>query len=308
MKCFVCGNENLKLIGKNLSFPECENYACNYCQVCMIAPVPSFKKIEEFYQDGYCGVQDNNPTSMEMRLKFSEKRASSQFQLIQKYLSWLQGSEALDVGCSDGSLLLMLHRHNFRVAGYEPDRKMAEFANRRISPNENLVKNVFFEEDSNIRHKSYDLVCSSNVFEHVADPAKHLDKIKNVLKPNGILFMEIPNEYQMAADFWQINQSVYPVSAKEHGHLFFYSTNSIKMVLENNGYDILYIGTCGEDMGKILNFSPIVPMDKPSLSVLYQNLLSNPQLFTNYWQGGKEGVWIRIIASLTHRDRSEIYA
>ncbi len=293
MECFICGNKELKPLGKNLSFPKYQQYNCELCRVSMTCPIPPTQEILEFYQAGYY-VRDDNPTNLEIRLKFSEQRAASQFQLIEKYLPRLEGLRALDVGCSEGALLLLLHKHGFHVTGYELDKRMVEFANTRISQKEKAVKNMFFEEDLQIEEGVYDLICSSNVFEHVKDPINHLKKLKKVLKKNGVLFMEIPNEYAMVVKNWKINQTVYPTSATEQGHLFFYSTNSIAQLLKNNTFDVLITSTCGENMEKVFNF--LYPNSEFKSSI-YLSLTSKPHLFTNYWQNGKEGVWIRLIAS-----------
>jgi SAM-dependent methyltransferase len=296
MKCFVCGNENLQALGENLSFPNHEQYSCKECKVGFTFPLPTFGDITQFYRDGYSGVRDDRHASIDVRLSFSRQRALSQYEFVSKYCQLPQGSSALDIGCSDGSLLLVLHEHGFHVTGYEPDKNMAKFAKSRLQSDKSYVKDILFEQDERLEENTYDLVCLSNVFEHIAEPIKYLEKVKKVINKHGILFIEIPNEYDMVTRFWKVNQNFYPVSAKDQGHLYFYSTNSIKNLLISSGFDVLDVATCGENMEDILDTST-ASTDKPFLYDFYQKLLSKPQLFTNYWNSGKEGVWIRAICS-----------
>lgn len=317
MECILCGNKNLKFIGNNPSFPECKVYECKKCEFALTYPLPTSQQVLDFYKNTYLVVKNDSILNLEKRLRSSEQRALSQFKFIEKYFPRLKDVEALDVGCSDGALLLLLDSHGFHIRGYDPDSKMAEFANKRLAKKENLVKNMLFEEDDalEIENKTYDLVCSSHVFEHLVDPVAHLSKVKKIMKSSGVLFMEVPNEYRMGVANC-INTSLFPIAAIQ-GHFCYYSLNSVKKILELSGFKVITIKTCGEDAKTFFNIKNNLRVFNSSSNSLHKlcqktatklrNIFnfrscastSNPSPFTTYWEGTQEGVWIRLIASPT---------
>ena len=77
-----------------------------------------------------------------------------------------------------------------------------------------------------------------NVVEHLADPIKSINQIKEILKPNGILVIDVPNEFndfQIAArdthnlDSWWIAPP---------NHLNYFSKDSLSNLLEHMGFEI----------------------------------------------------------------------
>jgi 2-polyprenyl-3-methyl-5-hydroxy-6-metoxy-1,4-benzoquinol methylase len=286
----------------------------------MTYPLPTSQQILEFYKVGFYG-KDDSSVNIKDRLNFIDQRALSQFKFIEKYFPCLEGFEALEVGCAAGSLLLLLDRYGFHVTGYDPDIKMVNLANERLAKKEDLVKYKFFEEeDLEIEKETYDLVCSSHLLEHLVEPIAHLNKIKKTLKSNGILFIEIPNEYRIGVANC-IDARVFPSSANL-GHLYYYSLTSIIKMLKLSGFNILAVSTCGQNTKDYLDFfqnssnPKMVQSFIRFLSKLNQkftaklgntwsknqdvyNSISSP--FTTYWKGNQEGVWIRVIATSIHK-------
>ena len=90
---------------------------------------------------------------------------------------------ALDVGCGQGSLLLMLRTAEAKAAGADISPKMIEEAKERLGKDADLrvadSENLPWEDDS------FDLVVSTASFHHYPDPIKALSEMKRVLKMDG---------------------------------------------------------------------------------------------------------------------------
>ncbi|ACK64396.1 Methyltransferase type 12 [Rippkaea orientalis PCC 8801] len=322
MKCLICNLTSLRYVGQNPSFKKGKIYRCKQCQLAMTHPLPTVKELLEFYQSGYY-IKTITKEAIEQRLLASQQRASSQFEFIRQYLPENTTlGKVLDLGCSDGSLLLLLDKHGFDVWGYEPDTQMAELANKRLSKDQEKVSNDMFP-GKEVEKNTYDLICSSHLFEHIVDPITHLEQIRESLTVNGLLFMEIPNQYSRLKDF------LCP-GAQMLGHLYYYSPHSIKCILENHGFKVIYITTCGIN---IKNFRK--PYGKSSIEIQIDNLIvsllkivSKGHLikklydkiekkvlqlnklylskettthevqspYTTYWEGNEQGNAIRLIA------------
>ncbi len=57
-----------------------------------------------------------------------------------------------------------------------------------------------------IKDKNFDLIFTSEVFEHLKDPTQFVNEAKRVLKPNGIIILTVPFLYHQHADpfdFWR---------------------------------------------------------------------------------------------------------
>ena len=75
---------------------------------------------------------------------------------------------------------------------------------KRASKHGSGASNVFhgtldeFETDD-----KFDLVFMSHVIEHVLDPVATVAKIRTLLKPGGVLYLETPNVRSLDARLWR---------------------------------------------------------------------------------------------------------
>ncbi len=76
---------------------------------------------------------------------------------------------------------------------------------------------------------SLDIVTSFYVFEHVKDPLTELKNIYQVLKEDGIVYIQVPNVYKHVADFICID------------HLHHYSKISLAYLLNQSGFEVINI-------------------------------------------------------------------
>ena len=305
INCIICGNKKLKYIGNNSSFPEGKVYQCSKCQFALTEPLPTLNQLQEFYKPGFY-IKDENLSGLKQRLGYSEQRALGQFKFIEKFFpKSANGLKALELGCSDGSLLLLLDKYGFDVVGYEPDIKMANLANERLGKQDNKVINQMFKEED-LKSEEYDLICSSHVLEHLANPIGHLTSIQKTLKKHGLLFLEIPNQYYL--------DNFVGSNAKKNGHLYCYSPSSIEKIIIKNGFKVLSLKTCGKNVKEAKKQNSIAKCTLKKESIvrkiktkLNRNISAriktimnkredNP--FNTYWSNNKQqGQWIRIIAS-----------
>jgi hypothetical protein len=77
----------------------------------------------------------------------------------------------------------------------------------------------------------FDLVTSFFAFEHTPDPLKELASIKLLLKPNGLVYMIVPNVYENIGDFIVAD------------HVHHYSEVSLRYMFQKGGFEILDIDT-----------------------------------------------------------------
>ncbi len=95
----------------------------------------------------------------------------------------------LDVGAGAGQTLYWFENEGFAVTGIEPDKQSVESINKKLKNGqciEGFAEDVF-------PNKKFDVIWLSHVFEHLVRPDLFLEKCKNYLNHNGMIFIEVPN-------------------------------------------------------------------------------------------------------------------
>lgn len=78
--------------------------------------------------------------------------------------------------------------------------------------------------------RSFDLVIASHVFEHFAEPLPLARSLRKYLRPDGLLFIEVPLEFVGGA----------PKRKEPVTHLNFFCASSIRTLLERAGFEVAY--------------------------------------------------------------------
>ena len=105
-------------------------------------------------------------------------------------LRWLlplvRGKRLLDVGAAYGFLVAAARERGFDAIGVEPVPQCAEFARRELGVE---VRRGTVEE-SDLPIASFDVVTLFDVIEHLADPVRTLSRVRELLRPGGLVAVE----------------------------------------------------------------------------------------------------------------------
>ena len=230
MNCYLCEKSNLKIIRTRLRYGIKRNVL--QCQNCGIVYLePQKENLVEFYKKDYrklytpvIGEVLNSKESFDIYLPFQQARLD----LIKEILN--PEMRALDIGCSSGHFLYTLKRHVREVIGIEFNEENAKFVN------EVLGINVYTSsiENTDIPLEHFDLITVFQVLEHIDEPINFLEAISKYLKPNGFLYIEVPNIndalislycVESYCDFWFIEP-----------HIFYYSLQTLSLLLKKAGF------------------------------------------------------------------------
>ncbi|MBL7196545.1 MAG: class I SAM-dependent methyltransferase [Candidatus Omnitrophica bacterium] len=144
----------------------------------------------------------------------------------------------LDIGTNMGFFLKNAKRwKDWNLYGVEPSPSLSEMARKHFGLN---IKTSFLE-DAGFESNFFDIVTMTDVFEHISSPNKILKEVNRILKPDGILFIKVPNglfnlfKFRMAKLMKKLN--TYDIF-DSYEHLIHYSGNTLKKMLEKHGFDI----------------------------------------------------------------------
>lgn len=143
----------------------------------------------------------------------------------------------LDVGCGDGSLVLLLQKKARLVLGVD-----RAFSACREASTKGILAQC---GDLHARHLPYrdsvfDAVACLDVIEHVLDPRHLLLEVARVLRPRGILVLTTPNIRHYAFILTLIRGQFPRTSSApegyDGGHLHYFTFADVRHLLEEAGF------------------------------------------------------------------------
>lgn len=150
------------------------------------------------------------------------------------------GLELLDVGCGVGRLLARYRDLGWTVAGVEPSANAVKTClERQLNVRQGLLK------ASDWGRARFDAVVLIHVFEHIPEPRELLGEVRDVLKPDGILYMAMPNERSVAARLFR----KYWIGADVPRHYYLYGPATLSRLLVEEGFEVIEWYTLGSTSG-----------------------------------------------------------
>lgn len=96
----------------------------------------------------------------------------------------------LDVGVGRGEVLIAAKDRDWDVEGVEPSESFADYAKERIGVK--IWRHPV--ENATIPSNSFDVVILGAVLEHLYNPDLVMRKVAEILRPGGLLYVDVPNE------------------------------------------------------------------------------------------------------------------
>ncbi|MDD4979779.1 MAG: class I SAM-dependent methyltransferase [Candidatus Omnitrophica bacterium] len=233
--CPLCGKDEYKEIYKErgvLGVVECARCKLIYVN-------PRLKNPEEVYWG------DAEKYFKEARLIFEGKATHHRdinyledLRLIHRYKP---AGNFLDVGTNVGFFLNNAKKwKGWNLYGVEPSPSLSELAREYFALN---IKTAFLE-DAGFERNFFDVVTMTDVFEHIANPAKILNEIRRILKPDGVLFIKVPNglfnlfKFRMAKLIGKLrNYDIFD----SYEHVIHYSNKTLKEMLDKYGFQVVKV-------------------------------------------------------------------
>ena len=186
----------------------------------------------------YCGlVQILNPIDpAEFYTNYanasSVKREPHLEKLIEKLESLLpKNAKIIDVGCNDGKFLSRLRESGFNdLHGLEPTKNMSERAINAGFGVLNSYLNSAKSREIVAETGLFDCVTLRQVLEHIENLSDFGVALRNLLRPNGLLVIEVPD----AQSHFDL-----PDFALWEEHINDFSLGSLKHFLRQHGFEVI---------------------------------------------------------------------
>jgi 2-polyprenyl-3-methyl-5-hydroxy-6-metoxy-1,4-benzoquinol methylase len=181
--CPVCGFAQRVPVGE---WNQLTVVACPQCGQRYVWPVPSEDVLNAIYDQNYYGGGRGS-------LGFSDYAAlaAGRRRMFSRHLDRIEqvmkAGRVLDVGCATGDFLIVARERGWEPLGIDPSpaRDQAKAAGLPI------VGHTL--QDAEVPPGSIDLVTFWDVLEHVPDPVDQLRRAGELLKPDGLVAITVPN-------------------------------------------------------------------------------------------------------------------
>jgi len=227
--CQVCGGHRLKPLFVKAGYPY---QVCGDCGLIRIFPQLTDAELAGIYHQGYYEHWGGNETVFHQMKSLTFAMLLDQFIMPRVKAG---GARLLDIGAATGILMEQARQRGFDVYGVEAARDGAALIAEKFG-RDHIVNDYFGEKDL-WEPGFFEVICMSDLFEHVRDPNVVLNKVWNLLTPAGYLLMTIPDTGSLSRLILRRQWSHFIPE-----HLFSYSRKNIKIILEKNGFTIKHIG------------------------------------------------------------------
>ncbi len=227
--CQICGNRDPKAFSfvtdKFRYEVKKSAYKCDACGLVFILPLMSPEEERIFYEQEYGVIysQEKGTTPKDL----FEKRlpdARRYLSMTERYLSG--DNDCLEIGCASGYFLHTIRDRVRSVAGYETHVELKKYCEGIGIP---ILPSLEAAGEGR-----FDRIFLFFVLEHLGDPLGYLALLKRMLRPGGILFIEVPNVDDALLSLYQIPalKDFYFTPA----HQFYYSKDTLGRLLRKAGF------------------------------------------------------------------------
>lgn len=218
-KCLVCGEAGSFLFNDppmNVTGEAFSIFVCDNCGLGETAPIPT--DLDKYYEDYHGGRHGFT----------AEYRGWSRARTLDKCFDNNKSSKVvLDVGFGDGTFLKHAKQRGWDIAGTERNAQLTNDDGIEVFNDLTAVKKEFGKA-------SFDAITCWHTLEHFADPRKLLDEIVQLLAPDGVLLVAVPNFGGLQSKVFGRNWLHLDVPR----HLFHFTFESLGNLLLNHGFEV----------------------------------------------------------------------
>ncbi|GHV21430.1 methyltransferase [Planctomycetales bacterium] len=225
LRCLLCDSRDFrKREGKVRDNPTLEIFECEHCGLVCLS---STAHIDETFYEASGMHPDGAQNDLDRWLKNS---ATDDDRRYATYAELCKNKDILDFGCGAGGFLIRARQAAHRVYGIELERRLRpHFAQNNLT--------VFHDLDE--LSESVDLIFLFHCLEHLKDPFAILAQMKQKLKPNGKIIVEVPNADDVLLTLYR--SSAFAEFTYWSAHLYLYNAATLNLLAKKSGLQVIAV-------------------------------------------------------------------
>ena len=219
-----CGNKESKYFIKNNSGPSIVE--CKKCGLLRTSPF-SESTISE-------------PIDFENRLNNLDLWQSFAYKivlLIKKYKK-KKNLRVLDIGCNIGIFVDLSEKEGWKATGIDIDKRAVDIGKKQFNCD---LKETSLEK-ANFKKEEFDVIVLVHTLEHIYDLSKLLKEIKEIIKKDGILIIQVPNINGLPVIIQKLRGKPWYGYDFAH-HLWHFQPKTLKNLLSKNNFQLVDINS-----------------------------------------------------------------
>lgn len=145
----------------------------------------------------------------------------------------------LDVGCGAGYFLDAAREAGWQAQGVEPSPAAARVGREQLGLD--IFQGTL--EQASFLPASFDVITLFEVLEHLYEPAQALAEARRILRPQGLLAIQVPNDHgSYRSQVFRPDNRWWVIPPL---HLFFFTAETLTRWLRQVGFEPVYVGTTG---------------------------------------------------------------
>lgn len=244
LHCELCGATGIHSLFRLEDFSVCK---CRQCHLVFLSTALNRHEIEAMYSGEYYQRRREyyfqNPI-----VNPAVEKAGTNIQnflyglsLIEKYA---RAGRLLDVGCAIGIFLSLARDRGWEVQGVDISEYAVAHCREKLGHHA-VAGNL---KAARFPDQSFDVVTLWDVIEHFTNPDEQLKEVHRVLRNDGIILMDTPNENGLlrwiARTVYRTSRGriSYPVRKLYHEfHLYYFTPGTLQMLLQKNGFALVHL-------------------------------------------------------------------
>ena len=259
----ICGHLRKKFIFKCGAISL---YRCDDCKFVLTDAGADNIDSKKLYENYY-----KNETGQAGRFGFGIEcivRLFRFFRAFKVFTVYPRAGTILDIGSGRGFMLYYLKKYYGyrRTAGTQVSRKAFEFSRDRLGL-EMYDKDLL---ELSLGNNVFDIVTMWHVLEHVYEPERYIEKIRDLLAGNGKLIIEVPNFSSWA----RLLTGRYWLGLDTEYHRYFFDADSLSGLLKKYGFKAQIVHTFSLEYSTFLSAQSIVSLLTKTDHVIFRCLQS----------------------------------
>lgn len=195
---------------------------CMQCGLVRTDPRMTQDAYNDFYRHYYRTLYERPGQSREQLFMAQQNNAERRYNYIRSHVELATDAEIVEFGCGAGWNLCPFQQAQFTVSGYDFDDDYLKIGNEQgLDLQYGSIQTAVDAE------RQYDVIILSHVVEHFLDPLDELAALSALLKPDGILYVEVPSILAV-----KIN----PLKYFQNAHTYSFAPQTLCSVMERAGY------------------------------------------------------------------------
>lgn len=253
ISCAVCNGTSFETIAEKDRYGlHVPIRICVVCGLIQTNPRMTQEAYNQFYdteyRNLYVGMDKCTDTFFDNQLA----RAGYIYRFIEECIPKLNDRQLtiLEIGCGAGGILKYFKDHGHQVKGFDLGTQYLEYGREHHG-----LDLSFGTIGDYLDSKKPDLIIYSHVLEHVLHVNEELQKIRELITPDGYVYIEVPSVKNLVepynGDFMLYLQNA---------HVYHFSLTTLKNLLTKNGFQLVQGSERVQSLFKTsetTNFQPI---------------------------------------------------